>query len=175
MNDRMGAKFFAALTDIMWGKMFAERKAPGDPERARELLTKSHLAAVAHGYTNVQRRGDSLAPRLGLSPRLSASSGSTHKVATVHNVRFHPDHNRVGRFPMVPVGAENLTRNTDQGRCARKNARTCRATYVPHSVAAAVRQDPDGELQILFSNPIRVFGIHWILGLVSSSPARSNR
>jgi hypothetical protein len=56
MNDRMGAKFFAALTDIMWGKMFAERKAPGDSERARELLTKSHLAAVANGYANVQRR-----------------------------------------------------------------------------------------------------------------------
>ena len=60
MNDRMGAKFFAALTDIMWGKMFAERKAPGDPERARELLTKSHLTAVAHGYANVQRRATAL-------------------------------------------------------------------------------------------------------------------
>ena len=56
MSDRMGAKFFAALTDLMWGKMFAERKAPGDSERAREVLTKSHIAAAAHGYANVQRR-----------------------------------------------------------------------------------------------------------------------
>jgi hypothetical protein len=58
------------------------------------------------------------------------------------------------------VGAENLIRCTDQGRCTRKNVGTCRATYVPHSVAPAVRQDPDGELEILVSNPIGVFGTH---------------
>jgi hypothetical protein len=59
-----------------------------------------------------------------------------------------------------PVGAENLTRRTDQGRCSRKNVATCRATYVPHSVAPAVRQDPGGDLEILVSNPIGVFGTH---------------
>src|ERR1035441_3749311 len=56
--------------------------------------------------------------------------------------------------PSMPVGAENLIRCTDQGRCARKNVGTYRATYVPHSVAPAVRQDPDGDLEILVSNPI---------------------
>jgi class 3 adenylate cyclase len=56
MNDRMGAKFFAALTDIMWGKMFAERKAPGDSERARQLLTQAHATAATHGYGTVERR-----------------------------------------------------------------------------------------------------------------------
>ena len=59
-----------------------------------------------------------------------------------------------------PVGAENLIWRTDQGRCTRKNVGTCRATYVPHSVAPAVRPDPDGELEILVSNPIGVFGTH---------------
>jgi hypothetical protein len=29
------------------------------------------------------------------------------------------------------VGAENIIRRTDQGRCTRKNVGTCRATYVP--------------------------------------------
>src|ERR1017187_9001703 len=58
------------------------------------------------------------------------------------------------------VGAEKLTRRTDKGRCTRKNVATCRATYVPHSVAPAVRQDPDGDLEILVSNPIGVFGTH---------------
>jgi hypothetical protein len=43
-----------------------------------------------------------------------------------------------------------------------KNVGTCRATYVPHSVAPAVRQGPDGDLEILVSNPIGVFGIHWV-------------
>ena len=37
-------------------KMLAERDAPGDIERARDLLTKAHAAAAAHGYANVERR-----------------------------------------------------------------------------------------------------------------------
>jgi hypothetical protein len=52
------------------------------------------------------------------------------------------------------VGAENLIRSTDQGRCTKRNVGNCRATYVLHSVAPAVRQDPDGDLEILVSNPI---------------------
>ncbi len=56
MNDRMGAKFFAALTDLMWGKMFVERKSPGDADQARVLLAKAHTIATAHGYGNVERR-----------------------------------------------------------------------------------------------------------------------
>jgi glutaredoxin len=43
------------------------------------------------------------------------------------------------RYLTNPVGAENLIRCTDQGRCTRRNVGTCRATYVPHSVAPAVR------------------------------------
>jgi hypothetical protein len=62
--------------------------------------------------------------------------------------------NRVGD---QPVGAEYLIRCTDQGRCARKNVGNYRATHFPHSVAPAVRQDPDGDLEILVSNPIGVF------------------
>jgi type I restriction enzyme R subunit len=58
------------------------------------------------------------------------------------------------------VGAENLIRRTNLGRCPRKNAGTCRATYVPHSVAPAVKKDPDGDLEILVSDPIGVFGTH---------------
>jgi len=38
------------------GRMLAERRVPGDAERARELLTKAHTAAVAHGYGTVERR-----------------------------------------------------------------------------------------------------------------------
>ena len=55
-NDRADAKFFAARTNLSWGKMLAERNAPGDTERARDLLTKAHTAAAAHGYANVERR-----------------------------------------------------------------------------------------------------------------------
>ena len=43
-------------TDLFWGKMLAERRAPGDTEKARDLLTKAHAAAVAHGYGTVERR-----------------------------------------------------------------------------------------------------------------------
>ena len=54
--DRVGAKFYAARTDLSWGRMLAERQAPADIERARDLLTKAHTAAVTHGYGTVERR-----------------------------------------------------------------------------------------------------------------------
>jgi hypothetical protein len=43
------------------------------------------------------------------------------------------------------------------------NVDTCRATYVSHAVAPGVRQDPDGDLEILVSNPIGVFGTHRLM------------
>ena len=55
-NDRANAKFFAARTNLSWATMLAERHAPGDNERARDLLTKAHTAAAAHGYANIERR-----------------------------------------------------------------------------------------------------------------------
>src|SRR5438105_13392806 len=55
-NHRANAKFFAAATNLSWATMLAERRAPGDTEIARDLLTKAHAAAVAHGYANVERR-----------------------------------------------------------------------------------------------------------------------
>jgi hypothetical protein len=54
--ERMGAKFFAARTNLMWGVMLAERQAPGDRERAEDLLTNAHGAAAEHGYGTVERR-----------------------------------------------------------------------------------------------------------------------
>jgi hypothetical protein len=56
MSARMNAKFFVAITDLLWGSMLAERKAEGDTEKARDLLTKAQVAAAAHGYANVERR-----------------------------------------------------------------------------------------------------------------------
>jgi ATP/maltotriose-dependent transcriptional regulator MalT len=65
MSDRMGAKYFAAATDLRWGRMFAERGAPGDTEKARHLLTKAHAAAKAHGYGAVERRAAAVLEGLG--------------------------------------------------------------------------------------------------------------
>jgi len=56
MTERIGARFFAARTDLMWGRTLAERQAPGDTEKARDLLTRAHTAAAANGYANVGRR-----------------------------------------------------------------------------------------------------------------------
>jgi predicted ATPase/class 3 adenylate cyclase len=56
LSDRVGAKFFAARTDLSWGKLLAERSAPGDNEKAWHLLIKAHTVAAAHGYGNVERR-----------------------------------------------------------------------------------------------------------------------
>jgi tetratricopeptide (TPR) repeat protein len=52
MSERLGAKFFAARTDLWWGEMLAER----DAERARALLEKAESAAMAHGYAGLEQR-----------------------------------------------------------------------------------------------------------------------
>jgi tetratricopeptide (TPR) repeat protein len=56
LNDRASAKFFAARNNLSWATMFAERNAPGDNERARDLLTEAHAVALAHGYASIERR-----------------------------------------------------------------------------------------------------------------------
>ena len=56
LSARIGAKYFAARTDLSWGRMLVERRAPGDLDRARDLLARAHDAAGAHGYGVVQRR-----------------------------------------------------------------------------------------------------------------------
>ena len=56
LSTRIGAKFFLARTNLAWGRMLIERRAPGDLDRARDLLAKAHGAAVAHGYGVIERR-----------------------------------------------------------------------------------------------------------------------
>jgi class 3 adenylate cyclase len=55
-SQRARAKFFAARSHLLWGRMFTARGAPVDIEKARNLLTKAHTAAVANGYRTVERR-----------------------------------------------------------------------------------------------------------------------
>jgi class 3 adenylate cyclase/tetratricopeptide (TPR) repeat protein len=55
-NDRANAKFFAARTSLSWGKMLAERNAPGDIEKARDLLSQANASSASNGYANVERR-----------------------------------------------------------------------------------------------------------------------
>jgi class 3 adenylate cyclase/tetratricopeptide (TPR) repeat protein len=64
-SHRAGAKFFAARTDLLWGRMLAERQAPYDSERARVLLTKAHAAAETNGYGSVERRAAAALQGLG--------------------------------------------------------------------------------------------------------------
>jgi class 3 adenylate cyclase len=59
ISDRVGAKFFAARSDLSWGKMLLERRDSGDPERARELLTRAQAAGTTHGYGTIARRAAS--------------------------------------------------------------------------------------------------------------------
>jgi tetratricopeptide (TPR) repeat protein len=55
-NDRAAAKFLAANNNLFWAAMLTERDAPGDNERARELLTRAQTAAAANGYAGIERR-----------------------------------------------------------------------------------------------------------------------
>ena len=49
-------EFAAAATHLRWGRMLSARGGPGDLERARDLLAKSHDAAVSRGYASIARR-----------------------------------------------------------------------------------------------------------------------
>jgi class 3 adenylate cyclase/tetratricopeptide (TPR) repeat protein len=55
VNQRLGAKFFNARNDLLWGRMLVQRSAPSDLDRARELLTSACTVAAEHGYANVER------------------------------------------------------------------------------------------------------------------------
>lgn len=54
--ERLGTKFFATENDLAWGRMLLERNAPGDAEKARDLLVKTQASAAACGYAHVERR-----------------------------------------------------------------------------------------------------------------------
>ena len=54
-NDRLKAKSFTARTNLWWGMMHAKRKAHGDTDRARHLLTHAHTVAAANGYAHIER------------------------------------------------------------------------------------------------------------------------
>jgi hypothetical protein len=61
----VGAKSFAARTNLSWGRMLAERGSPGDAEKARALVTRAHTAAMANGYGTVERRATAALQNLG--------------------------------------------------------------------------------------------------------------
>jgi hypothetical protein len=65
MCDAMGAKFFGAQTELLWGRMLVERAAPGDADRARELLAHAHDVARSLGYGAVEQRAESALALLG--------------------------------------------------------------------------------------------------------------
>jgi DNA-binding SARP family transcriptional activator len=57
-SDQHQATFYAARTDLLWGRMLAERGAPGDAAKARSLLSQARSSAADHGFGLVGRRAD---------------------------------------------------------------------------------------------------------------------
>ncbi len=55
-NSRTQAKFFAVQSDLLRGRMLAKRRAPGDTDRACELLVKARTIGAANGYGGIERR-----------------------------------------------------------------------------------------------------------------------
>ncbi len=55
-NERAGATYFAAQTDLLWGQMLAERGAADDIEKARTLLERACTLATTHGYGGIELR-----------------------------------------------------------------------------------------------------------------------
>ena len=55
LTSRGGMKYFAALTQLEWGRMLAAQGGPDDLDRAHTLLERSASAAANHGYAIVRR------------------------------------------------------------------------------------------------------------------------
>ena len=55
-SSRIGAEFFAARTDLLWGRMLIERGAAQDFAQASDLIERSHRTASDRGYSTVERR-----------------------------------------------------------------------------------------------------------------------
>jgi tetratricopeptide (TPR) repeat protein len=64
-NDRADARYFAAETNLWWGKMHIERNCSGDLEEAHALLNRAHIAASTYGYSSVKRRAAAALHGLG--------------------------------------------------------------------------------------------------------------
>ena len=67
VSKRLGAKFFAARTDLWWGNVLARRNRPGDAEGATARLTKAQRIAREFGYGNVDRRATEALTAMALS------------------------------------------------------------------------------------------------------------
>ena len=83
-NNRVSAKFFAARTNLSWGRMLAERDAPGDTEKARDLLTKAHDRRRGQRVRErrTTRRPSTTAPRLTTRRSAQRVSENAWQVAT---------------------------------------------------------------------------------------------
>ncbi len=64
-SERVGAKYFAARTDLMWGRMLAERGTGDDVERAGALLGRALEVSERLGYRNVGKRAAAALDVLG--------------------------------------------------------------------------------------------------------------
>jgi class 3 adenylate cyclase len=56
MCRRMGARYFAARTNLSWAELLLRRDATGDRAQGRRLLDEAIDAATVYGYGTVERR-----------------------------------------------------------------------------------------------------------------------
>jgi tetratricopeptide (TPR) repeat protein len=58
MSERMRAPFFCARAWLEWAVTLLERRAPGDVDRAIDLLTRARDVAADRGYAQIERRAN---------------------------------------------------------------------------------------------------------------------
>ena len=61
----IGAQFFLAQTELLWGRTLARRGRTEDRDRALELLEQARSSAIAKGYASVIARADEAIQRIG--------------------------------------------------------------------------------------------------------------
>ena len=60
IHERFQAPFFLARTQLHRAELYQQRAAPGDEERARDLLDETLAIARRHGYAGLERQVQTL-------------------------------------------------------------------------------------------------------------------
>ena len=134
-SARAQAKFFSARTHLLWGKMLAERRGPGDVDKARELLTTAHTSQspMATERSSAARRTHFKCWTPDEGSTTGITTFSARNVTSDHANRRLPSGTSLAprTIPMVPFSHAQVRRYQGYPKSARVSAHPGRSDLPP--------------------------------------------